>query len=253
MTYCVGMKLDHGIVFMADTRTNAGVDNVSAFRKLFSWEVPGERILTVLTAGNLATSQSVVSTLDESIRGDSDGPSIINSPSMFRVAQLVGRTLQETIASSAGPRASVDDERGERSETRFNASMIVGGQIDGEPPRMFMIYPEGNFVEATADTPFFQLGETKYGKPILARAYKPEMSFEDAVKLLVVSFDSTIKSNLSVGMPLDLQIHVADRLRLGHSLRLDERHEYFRTISRGWSDAIQLAFDSLPDFTFPED
>ena len=251
MTYCVGMKLDRGIVFMADTRTNAGVDNVSAFRKLFSWEVPDERTLTVMTAGNLATSQSVISILDESIRAGTDTPSVLNAASMFRVAQQVGRTLRDAISASADPGAAPGEKDKGEGVSRFRASMIIGGQIKGEPPRLFMIYPEGNFVEAAEDTPFFQLGETKYGKPILSRAYKPELSFEDAVKLLIVSFDSTIKSNLAVGMPLDLQIQVADTLRLGHSLRFDERNEYFRTISRGWSDAIELAFDSLPDFAFP--
>ena len=250
MTYCVGMKLDRGIVFMADTRTNAGVDNVSAYRKLFSWEVPGERILTVMTAGNLATSQSTVSMLEESARAGTDASSILNAPSMFRVAQFVGRTLRDTISASSALAMVPGDSDANGSVSRFQASMIIGGQIRGEPPGLFMIYPEGNFVEATSDTPFFQLGETKYGKPILSRAYKPDLSFEDAVKLLIVSFDSTIKSNLSVGMPLDLQIHVTDALHLGHSSRFDERNEYYRTISRGWSDAIELAFDSLPDFTF---
>ncbi len=235
---------------MADTRTNAGVDNVSVYRKLFNWEVPGERILTVMTAGNLATSQSTVSMLEESARADTDASSILNAPSMFRVAQFVGRTLRDTISASSAPAVVPGDADAKGSVSRFQASMIIGGQIRGEPPGLFMVYPEGNFVEASSDTPFFQLGETKYGKPILSRAYKPGLSFEDAVKLLIVSFDSTIKSNLSVGMPLDLQIHVTDALRLGHSLRFDERNEYYRTISRGWSDAIELAFDSLPDFTF---
>ncbi|MDE2790718.1 MAG: proteasome-type protease [Paracoccaceae bacterium] len=244
MTYCVGMSLDRGLVFMADTRTSAGVDNVSTYRKLFSWEVPGERFLTMMTAGNLATTQSVISIIDEQIHAGDDSPSIVNAPSMFRVADRVGQTLRKTIRAH--------ETGGEQEAQAFNASVVVGGQIRGEAPRMFMVYPEGNFVESALDTPFFQLGETKYGKPILVRAYTPEMSFEDAVKLLIVSFDSTIKSNLSVGLPLDLQIYAKDSFRNGRSLRIDDSDAYYRTISDGWSQAIQLAFDSLPDFTFPE-
>ena len=244
MTYCVGMHLDQGLVFMADTRTNAGVDNVSAFRKLYRWTSPGNRVVILAAAGNLATTQTVVSLLEEQIGDQDSSRSIMTAPSMFRVAGLVGTTLRDAIA------ANKPDSEGKR--TAFEASFIVGGQIDGEATRIFMVYPEGNFIEAGSDTPFFQLGETKYGKPILARAYNPEMCFEDAVKLLIVSFDSTIKSNLSVGLPLDLQVYETDSLVLGPSRRFGVTDPYYRTISRGWSQAIQLAFDSLPDFTFDD-
>ncbi len=242
MTYCVGLRLNSGLVFMADTRTNAGVDNVSTFRKTHSWESPGERVITVLSAGNLATTQSVISLLEERTKAPSDrAPSVFEAPSMFQIARLVGNTLKEVIRANA--------DTGEQAEA-FNATMIVGGQIKGSPPRLFLIYPEGNFIEACDDTPFFQIGETKYGRPILVRAYDPALSFEDAVKLLLVSFDSTIKANLSVGMPLDLQVIEADSLRLGLSQRIEKSDSYFETISSGWGEALKMAFDSLPNFKF---
>jgi putative proteasome-type protease len=180
MTYCVGLRLNKGLVFMSDTRTNAGVDNVSVFRKMFSWQVPGERILMLMTAGNLATTQSVVSLLDERSKAPHDrNPSILETPSMFQAAREIGETLREVIHANA--------MSGQTADSSFNATLILGGQIRGSEPRMFMIYPEGNFIEANADTPFFQIGETKYGRPILVRAYDPEMSFEDAVKLVCLA------------------------------------------------------------------
>lgn len=241
MTYCVGMRIDSGLVFMSDTRTNAGVDNVSTFRKMHSWEIPGERVITVMTAGNLATTQAVVSLLEERMKAPGDRvPTVFEAPSMFQVARLVGGTLREVINANA--------DTGERADSSFNATMIVGGQIAGSPPRLFLIYPEGNFIEACADTPFFQIGETKYGRPILVRAYEPSMSFDDAIKLLLVSFDSTIKANLSVGTPLDLQIVEADALRLGYGQRVESDDSYFEMISNGWGEALKMAFNSLPDF-----
>ncbi|UWQ22465.1 peptidase [Jannaschia sp. W003] len=240
MTYCVGLQLDRGLVFMSDTRTNAGVDNVSSYRKTFTWEVPGERAMVLMTAGNLATTQAVVSLLDErNLHPDDRSPSLLTVPSMFQAARLVGETLSTVI--------------GERTNSKggtFSASMILGGQVAGSPPRLYLIYPEGNFIEAQADTPFFQVGETKYGRPILVRAYDREMSFERAVKLLMVSFDSTIRANLSVGTPLDLQILEADGLRLGYSRRIEETDADWHAISDGWSDALRNAFDSLPDVRF---
>ncbi len=239
MTYCVGMRMDQGLVFMSDTRTNAGIDNVSVHRKLFRWEVPQERVLTVMTAGNLATTQTVINLIEEQARSG-DG-SILDAPSMFRVARLVGKTLRETVRET-GP------ESGDDAAT-FQASIILGGQIRGEPPRMFMIYPEGNFVESGSDTPYFQLGDTKYGKPILVRAYRPDLTFENAIKLLIVSFDSTIKSNMSVGLPLDLSVYAAGTLASGPTRRFTESDPYYQTISNGWGQAIQRALDSLPDFS----
>ena len=243
MTYCVGLRLDRGLVFMADTRTNSGVDNISTYRKLHTWSRPGDRAVVLLTAGNLATSQAVVSLLDERSKAPADrNPSLFEAPTMFQVARLVGQTLKEVIATHA--------DAGQRAEATFNSTMIVGGQIGDMEPRLFLIYPEGNFIEASAETPFMQIGETKYGKPILARAYDPAMSFEDAVKLLVVSFDSTIKANLSVGMPLDVLVYEDGALELDQPIRITESDDYYRQISSGWGDALRSAFASLPDFSF---
>jgi len=240
MTYCVGMRLDRGLVFMSDTRTNAGVDNISTFRKMTTFEVPGDRFITIMTAGNLATTQAVISTLEERTKAPSDRkPSIFEAPSMFQVASLIGQTLREVIAANA--------QTGQVADSTFNATMIVGGQIAGSDPRLFMIYPEGNFIEASDDTPYFQIGETKYGRPILVRAYEPDMTFEAAVKLLLVSFDSTIKANLSVGLPLDLQIYESGTMAKGLSRRIGADDACFQTISSGWGTALKSAFDSLPD------
>ncbi|AJE46200.1 proteasome-type protease [Celeribacter indicus] len=243
MTYCVGMMLDRGLVLMSDTRTNAGVDNISTFRKMFTWEAPGERVLTVMTAGNLATTQALVSILDERTKAPEERePSILSAPSMFQVARLVAGTLKDVISTHA--------ETGQRADSAFNATVILGGQIRGAPPRLFLIYPEGNFIEAGEETPFFQIGETKYGRPILVRAYDRGMSFEEAVKLLLVSFDSTVKANLSVGLPFDLQVIGRDALGVTHQHRIQADDPYFLTISSGWGEALKAAMDSLPDFTF---
>ncbi len=242
MTYCVGLKLNSGLVFMSDTRTNAGVDNVSKFRKMFTWVTEGERVVTLMTAGNLATTQAVASILDERTKAPADrNPSILEVPSMFQVAQLVGETLRDVIASNEGEGQAAD---------AFNASIIVGGQIQESEPRLFLIYPEGNFIEASSDTPFFQIGETKYGRPILVRAYAPDLSFEDAVKLLMLSFDSTLKANLSVGLPFDLQVYEAGSLKIGREKRIEAGDPYFQQISSGWGEALKEAFDSLPSFEF---
>ncbi len=241
MTYGVGMKIDSGLVFMADTRTNAGVDNISTFRKMFTWEEPGERIITLLSAGNLATTQSVISLLDERSKAPAERrPSLLETPSMFQTARLVGDTLKEVIASGSA--------NGQKADAAFNATFILGGQIRGTQPRLFNIYPEGNFVESSDETPFFQIGEHKYGKPIIVRAYNRAMSFADAAKLLLVSFDSTLKSNLSVGLPLDLQFYESGSLKKGLERRIGGDDPYYRTISEGWSDALKSAFNSLPPF-----
>ncbi|MDN2580274.1 proteasome-type protease [Aquibium sp. ELW1220] len=241
MTYCVGIKFDHGLAFMSDTRTNAGIDSISTFRKMFTWSKSGERVIVLLAAGNLATTQAVVSLLDERSKAPSERmPSLLETPSMFQTARVVGNLVKEVIASSAPAGQSQD---------AFGASFILGGQIKGSEPRLFMIYPEGNFIEAGSDTPFFQIGEAKYGKPILIRAYDRKMSFEEAAKLLMVSFDSTLKSNLSVGMPLDMLFYERDSFEIGFQKRITNDDPYFRTISDGWSNALRTAFGSLPDFS----
>lgn len=244
MTYCVAMSLDQGLVFMSDTRTNAGIDNISSFRKMHTWSVPGERVITVMTAGNLATTQAVVSVLDERAKAPSDRhPSLMEAPSMFQAARHVGETLREVVEEHKG-------ETQTQSDKVFNATMIVGGQVKGGEPRLFMVYPEGNFIEASADTPFFQIGETKYGKPILVRAYDPKMKFEDAVKLMLVSFNSTLKANLSVGLPFDLQVYAKDSFKIGPEQRIEGSDDYYQKISEGWGDALSQALQSLPDFKF---
>ncbi|AKM07851.1 proteasome-type protease [Pelagerythrobacter marensis] len=244
MTYCVGMVLDKGLVLMSDTRTNSGVDNISVFRKMFHWQVPGERMLAVMTAGNLATTQAVISQLEERTKAPDDRHnSLLEAPSMFQVATEIGQLLRATI-----------EERqlanGDRGRGRFTASVILAGQIDGMEPRLFLIYPEGNFIEASFDTPFFQIGETKYGRPILIRGYDRAMSFEDAVKLLTVSFDSTLKANLSVGLPLDLMVIERDGFAPTHTRRITHDDPYFQAISSSWGDALRSAFHSLPDYSF---
>ncbi|TIW18448.1 MAG: peptidase, partial [Mesorhizobium sp.] len=188
MTYCVGLKIDHGLVFMSDTRTNAGMDSISTFKKMHVWEQPDERVIVLMSAGNLATTQAVVSLLDERTKAVGDRhEKLLETPSMYQAVRLVGDTVKEVIAYSS--------PAGDKADSYFNASFILGGQIKGSPPRLFMIYPEGNFIESTDDTPFFQIGETKYGKPIIIRAYDRGMSLAETVKLLLVSFDSTLKSN----------------------------------------------------------
>ncbi len=242
MTYCVGMRLNAGLVFMSDTRTNAGVDNFSTSRKLFTWSVPGERSITIMTAGNLATTQAMVSLLEERSEAVEDrDPGILSQKSMFQVARLVGATLKEVIAYSLpnGPTSNSD---------QFSASVIVGGQIKGGKPTIFMVYPQGNFIEITEDTPFFQIGEAKYGKPILVRAYDPDLSFDEALKLLLVSFDSTVKSNLSVGLPFDVHVYENDCLHADRQLRIDDRDEIYQTISSQWGQALKSALDVLPDY-----
>jgi putative proteasome-type protease len=241
MTYCVGLRLNKGLVFMSDTRTNAGVDNFSVTKKMFTWDVPGERVITVMTAGNLATTQALVSLLDERSKILAErSPTIMELPTMFQVARLVGATLKEVIIDS--------NPEGQEAATKFRASVILGGQIKGGSPTLFMIYPEGNFIEITDDSPFFQIGEAKYGKPILVRAFDPDMSFEDTIKLLLVSFDSTIKANLSVGMPLDLQIYAKDSFEVRNMNRIEADDAYFESISSGWGEALRTALTQLPSY-----
>ncbi|MDC8754505.1 proteasome-type protease [Erythrobacter sp. sf7] len=244
MTYCVGMVLESGLVLMSDTRTNSGVDNISTFRKLFHWQVPGERMIAVMTAGNLATTQAVVSQLEERTKAPSERDNtLLKGPTMFQVATEIGRLLRATIED-------VQRANGDTGKGRFTATIILAGQIAGMQPRLFMIYPEGNFIEASWDTPFFQIGETKYGRPILIRGYDKGMSFEDAVKLLMVSFDSTLKANLSVGLPLDLLVIEKDAFAATHEHRVTADDPYFATISSGWGDALRSAFHSLPPYSF---
>lgn len=236
MTYCAALKLDDGIVFGADTRTNAGVDNVACFRKLHRWVEPGDRVIVLLTAGNLSITQSVVTLLDEQVERSrlEGGESLLSATSMFHVARLVGSALRAV--------RDVDGPALEASHAPFSASVILGGQIQGEAPRLFNVYAEGNFIEAGPDTPFFQIGEHKYGKPILDRVARPSMSLPDGAKLLLLSFDSTMHSNLSVGMPLDILLYRTDSLRVAVERRIDRDDPYFQALSQGWSASLREAF-----------
>ncbi|WP_306015223.1 proteasome-type protease [Oceanicaulis sp. MMSF_3324] len=243
MTYCVGMRINKGLVFMSDTRTNAGVDNVSTFKKMFTWSTPGERVIVLQTAGNLATTQAVISLLDERMKAPSDrNPGILEVPTMFQVAKLVGDTLKEVVAAQSG--------HGPAADSPFSATITVGGQIAGSEPRLFLVYPEGNFIEASDETPYFQIGETKYGRPILIRGYDPQMQFTDCVKLLMLSFESTLRANLSVGMPLDLLTYETDSLTLGRERRITSDDAYFQSLAEAWSESIRESIKALPDYTF---
>lgn len=248
MTYCVGMMLDSGLVLMSDTRTNSGVDNISVFRKMYHCEVPGDRVIALMTAGNLATTQAVISKLEERNKAPEERHnSLLEAPTMFQIASTVGKLLRDTIQQRQA------DNGGQEAAGQFTASIILAGQIKGMEPRLFLIYPEGNFIEASFDTPFFQIGETKYGRPIILRGYDRTMSFEDAVKLLMVSFDSTLKANLSVGLPLDLLVIARDTYAPTHIRRITGDDPYFRTISSGWGEALKKAFLSLPAYSFGEE
>ena len=241
MTYCVGMKMNRGLVFMSDTRTNAGIDNVSTFRKMFTWEKPGERVITLLSAGNLATTQAVVSLIDERTKAPEDRrPSLLDTPSMFQTARVVGDTLKEVINSGA--------VEGQRADSAFNATFILGGQIKGGDPRLFMIYPEGNFVESGDETPFFQIGEHKYGKPILDRVARNDMRLGEAAKMVLLSFDSTLRSNLSVGMPIDLLLYECGSLTISRTKRIEKDDAYFSMLSSAWSGALREAFANIEPF-----
>lgn len=243
MTYCVAMRLDRGLVFAADTRTNAGVDNIAQYRKLQFWRDPGKRVLVLTSAGNLAVTQSVISILNEQLAGASEdyaGPTLFTVPSMYRAARLVGAAVREV--------RKIDGPPLEASKLGFTASFLFGGQIGSERPRLFHIYPEGNFIEATDDTPFFQIGEHKYGKPILDRVAQPAMRLGEAAKLILLSFDSTLRSNLTVGMPIDLLIYERDSLDVRREKRIEQDDEYFKSLSAAWSDALRQAFAKIEEF-----
>lgn len=238
MTYGVALRLDCGIVFAADTRTNAGVDNISQFRKLHYWRRPGDRVIVLLTAGNLGISQSVISILNEQI-ADTSGVehNLMTATSMYRAARIVGDAVREV--------RRVDGEALETTRSGFFASFILGGQIGAEPPRIFQIYSEGNFIEAADDTPFLQIGEHKYGKPILDRVARNDMKLGDAAKMVLLSFDSTLRSNLSVGLPIDLLTYETGSLRIEHTKRIGLDDPYFKMLSSEWSKALRTAFMNI--------
>lgn len=239
MTYCVAMKLAEGLVMASDSRTNAGVDHIATFRKMAVMESPGEAVIVLLSAGNLATTQSTLSTLRQRLQ-DPEVPNLFNQRSLYDVAVLVGAALREIVHRDA-------PAHGRHSDVDYGCSFLVGGQLHGEEPRLFHIYPQGNFIEASSDTPFFQIGEAKYGKPILDRVIQYDTSLRDAAKCVLISFDSSIRSNVSVGLPIDLVCYRRDALRVEQQQRIGESDEYFQMIRREWSQGLRQIFARIPD------
>lgn len=241
MTYCVAALIEEGIVFASDSRTSAGPDNIAIYGKMVTWEVPGERVVVVLSSGNLATTQSVISLLrmrSKDVTGAPQEKGVLGVQRMYEVADLVGDTLREVVEREKSVRESGVD---------IDCSFIVGGQIGEHRPRLFRVYPEGNFIEATADTPYFQIGETKYGKPIIDRVVRVNTPLKQVAKAILVSFDSTMRSNLSVGLPIDLLAYERDALRVTYRRRFVQGDKYFSEISGVWSAGLRRAFGEVPD------
>ena len=239
MTYCVSMLLDAGLVFLSDSRTNTGVDQINTFRKTTVFERAGDRVLVLMSAGNLAITQGVLNLLSERITSQQGDTNLHNCPNMFEAARCVGSALRDMHQRDA------DALRVQGVE--FNASFILGGQIKGEVPRLFHVYSAGNFVEATPDTTYFQIGESKYGKPIIDRVIRRSMPLSEAAKCALISMDSTIRSNLSVGLPLDLVIVRRDEYRVSSHVDIDSTNEYFQRIRERWGEAMREVFSELPN------
>lgn len=240
MTYCCGILVRDGLVMIADTRTNAGLDNVSTFRKLHVFSEPGERILAIASAGNLAISQSVISTLreglDDSPQGERD--TLLNAPTMFKAAQRIGRAIRH-VNHTEGPAL-------EAEEINFNVSFLFGGQIKGDRMRLFMVYPAGNFIECTTDTPYLQIGEHKYGKPVLDRAIHYDVELYESLKTGLISMDSTMRSNLGVGLPIDVLVVRKDACEADLNHRIEAGEPYFHDLRSRWSAALRKAHENIP-------
>ncbi|MBP7502554.1 MAG: proteasome-type protease [Aquabacterium sp.] len=242
MTYCVAMRLNAGLVFLSDSRTNAGLDQISTFRKMTIYEREGDRVLVMLSAGNLAITQAVKQVLSsETIDGGDGKPiTIWTAKSMFDVARIVGSAVRKVHARDA--------DALKKHGIEFNCSLIIGGQIQGETLRLFNVYAAGNFVEAGIDgVCYFQIGESKYGKPVIDRVVTPDTPLQEAAKCALISMDSTLKSNLSVGLPLDLLVYEADSLQATQLINIDESNAYFRMIRSSWGQRLRDVFDSIPD------
>ena len=239
MTYCVGLLLNDGMVLLSDTRTNAGLDNIATYRKMFAFEDPGERVIVILTAGSLSVTQTTIARLREAVEDPeaSEETSILKAPTMLKVASIIGNTLAQV-------RLAIDEKLATMKQGA-TGSLIVAAQRRGGPMRLFLIYPEGNFIEATEDTPFLQIGEHKYGKPILDRVVKPATSLADAEKAVLLSMDSTLRSNLSVGMPLDLCVIEKDRFKVARTRRIEAGDPGFRAMSEAWSQALRDGFTRI--------
>jgi len=240
MTYCCGILVRDGLVMFADTRTNAGVDNISTFRKLHVFTSPGERIMAIATAGNLSISQSVVSMMREGLDNPDTGEkeTLMNAPTMFQAAQRLGRAIRLLH--------TVEGQALAASDVKFDVSFLFGGQIKGERPRLFMLYSAGNFIECTQDTPHLQIGEHKYGKPVLDRAITYDIDLYDALKVGLVSVDSTMRSNLSVGLPLDVLIARRDACDAELNYRIEPGEPYFHDLRERWSAALRAAHAGIP-------
>ena len=241
MTYCVGIRLNAGLVFLSDSRTNAGLDQISIFRKLIVYEKPGDRFMVLLSAGNLSISQSVREILQvESVpNGDDEPITIWNAKSMFDAARVLGAAVRRVYEN--------DGQALKNNGMDFVASFIFGGQIGDEAMRLFLVYSAGNFIEATRETCFFQIGESKYGKPILDRVLTPATPLEEAAKCALVSMDSTLKSNLSVGLPLDLVVYEADKLQSDQIACIDDQNPYFRMVRDSWGRRLREVFEAMDD------
>jgi len=241
MTYCVGVKLDAGLVFLSDSRTNAGLDSIGTFRKMMIYERPGDRFMVMLSAGNLSISQQVREILQvETLDQDEKPPvTIWNATSMFDAARVLGAAMRRVYEQDGASlkKAGLD----------FNATMIFGGQIGAEAMRLFLVYSAGNFIEATRETCFFQIGESKYGKPVLDRMLRPSTPLDEAAKCVLVSMDSTLKSNLTVGLPLDLVVYEADRLQSTQIVCIDNENPYFQMIRNTWGEKLRVGFESIDD------
>ncbi|HEX3141513.1 MAG TPA: proteasome-type protease [Rhizobacter sp.] len=241
MTYCVGIKLDAGLVFLSDSRTNAGLDQISTYRKMMVYEKADDRFMVLLSAGNLSISQSVREILQVEKLDNGDAPplTIWNAESMFDAVRVLGSAVRR-VYEQDGPALK-------KSGIDFNASMIFGGQIQGEAMRLFLVYSAGNFIEATRETCYFQVGESKYGKPVLDRMLTPATPLDEAAKCALVSMDSTLKSNLSVGLPLDLLVYEAGQLQSDRLVCIDEQNPYFHMIRSSWGQKLRQVFESIED------
>jgi putative proteasome-type protease len=237
MTYCVAMRLDAGLVFLADSRTNAGVDQISTFRKMTVFEHPGERLLVLMSAGNLAITQAVRQIVCERT-GPSDH-SVWTAKTMFDAVRIVGEAVREVHERDARAlrEAGID----------FNCNFILGGQIRGERTRLFQVYAAGNFIEATPENPYFQIGESKYGKPIIDRVISPHTPLDEAAKCALVSMDSTLRSNISVGLPLDLLVYEEGRLAVTKFVQIDQHNQYMQMIRNTWGARLKQVFQEIPD------
>lgn len=237
MTYCVGMRLNSGLVFLSDSRTNAGVDHIGSFRKMTLFENPGDRIMVLLTAGNLSISQSIRQTIAEYLTPD--GTSIWTASSMYEAAQIVGDSIRSVHKRDAAAL--------EQFGIDFNVSLVFGGQIRGERCRLFQMYSAGNFIESHDENPYFQIGESKYGKPIIDRVITPDTPLDEAAKCALISMDSTLRSNISVGFPLDLLLYDENALTINRFVTIDEKNQYFQMLRGAWGKQLRSVFEGIPD------